>query len=306
MIARRFDRNPRRWLGIIVGFGGVLVVMSGQAGGFVMSGQVIGLLSVLMSASMYSALGVFVSLRMTNKSSLHVTAVGMTWSALFSLPFALPSLLHGPLPASALANAAALGVIGGACGFGLFYYLLGQVGATRSAFVVYLMPIVAVILGSAVRQESITLTIIAGMILIISGIGVANATDDGFEQSIADQLEEDDAQRAGNAQPGRTRHIPAAAPAVPPAVASAQHAGAGLIAVTAQRDYVFAVTTGRLEDLLAAAQRSADPVELAALCFAAEIEMRVAHELLAEIAIDGRPATVAGQPHEQLAMQAAA
>ncbi|MBC7644213.1 MAG: DMT family transporter [Thermoleophilia bacterium] len=338
LIARKFDRDPRRWMGIIVGFGGVMIVMSGQAGGFVLDGQVIGLISVLMSASMYSALGVFVSLRMSNKSSLHVTAVGMTWSALFSLPFALPNLMHAPMPINALANAVALGLIGGACGFGLFYYLLSKVGATRSAFVVYLMPIVAVVLGAVVRHESITLTIIAGMVLIISGIGVANTAEDGFERSGADQLEAEEAERDANAQPWRTKRTPALAPGL----AFARDAGDNLASIAdsfipghvaalaaaigwselslqplpwqvlatagrqlTAREQVIAVSAARLESLLAAARATRDPVELAALRFAAEIETRVAHDLLAEIAADERQQAMAKQPaHEADALHA--
>jgi drug/metabolite transporter (DMT)-like permease len=56
-----------------------------------------------------------------------------------------------------------------------FFYLLERWGATRTALVAYLLPVVGIILGVLVLQEAISLPMLLGTALIIGGIALANS-----------------------------------------------------------------------------------------------------------------------------------
>ena len=66
----------------------------------------------------------------------------------------------------------------GAVGTGIAFYmigaLVGSVGATRSAFITYVIPVVALTLGVVFRDELVTPLAIAGAVLVISGAFLAS------------------------------------------------------------------------------------------------------------------------------------
>jgi len=68
-----------------------------------------------------------------------------------------------------------LGLVGSGLAFIAFFFLIGRWGATRTSLVAYLLPVVGVVLGFVVRGEVIGLPVIAGMLLIIGGVALANS-----------------------------------------------------------------------------------------------------------------------------------
>ena len=68
-----------------------------------------------------------------------------------------------------------LGLLGSAVAYLLFYRLLNVWGATRTALVTYVMPVVGIAMGVLILHETIDAQVVAGTALVIGGIVVINA-----------------------------------------------------------------------------------------------------------------------------------
>ena len=92
------------------------------------------------------------------------------WLAAFTIeqPIKIPQL---PITWIALLW---LGVLGSGFAFILNYYLIHEIGPTRSTMVTYIFPLGGVILGVLFLHEQITWQVIAGAVLIVSSLAVAN------------------------------------------------------------------------------------------------------------------------------------
>ena len=69
-----------------------------------------------------------------------------------------------------------LGALGTGIAYVLNYRIIQDEGPTAASVVTYLLPIVAVILGWAVLNEAVTVAIIAGVVLVLSGIILSKRT----------------------------------------------------------------------------------------------------------------------------------
>ena len=90
--------------------------------------------------------------------------------ALFFLPDRLPSM---PVVGSLIG----LGAVGTGLSLLLYFRLIANVGATRTATVTYLVPIWALAYGALLLGEGISASDILGMLLILAGVaGVSGIT----------------------------------------------------------------------------------------------------------------------------------
>jgi drug/metabolite transporter (DMT)-like permease len=62
-----------------------------------------------------------------------------------------------------------LGLVCSALAFMVFFRLIAEVGPSRATVITYVNPIVALALGVAVLDESVTAGAIAGLLLILAG-----------------------------------------------------------------------------------------------------------------------------------------
>jgi len=67
-----------------------------------------------------------------------------------------------------------LGVLGSGLAFVMSYYLIHEIGPTRTSMVTYLFPLGGVILGVVFLNEELSWQLIAGAVLIILSLIVAN------------------------------------------------------------------------------------------------------------------------------------
>jgi drug/metabolite transporter (DMT)-like permease len=67
-----------------------------------------------------------------------------------------------------------LGIFGSGLAFAMAYYLIHEIGPTRTTMVTYLFPLGGVILGVTFLHEQLTWQLIAGAILIVLSLVVAN------------------------------------------------------------------------------------------------------------------------------------
>ena len=67
-----------------------------------------------------------------------------------------------------------MGVLGSGLAFVMAFYLIHEIGPTRTTMVTYLFPLGGVILGVAFLHEQLTWQVIAGAALIVSSLTIAN------------------------------------------------------------------------------------------------------------------------------------
>ncbi len=165
--------TPLKLTGILVGFGGVVVLfLPDLVRGAAFS--LLGGLAVVAAAISYALAAI--QARKHLQGVPHVTAAlgQMITASLILLPGSLlidqPWTLQ-PSPAS-LASLFILAVVGTAFAYLMYYWLIENVGATRTSLVTYVSPVIAVLLGALVLSEPLEWTTFVGLVLIIVGVGL--------------------------------------------------------------------------------------------------------------------------------------
>jgi drug/metabolite transporter (DMT)-like permease len=161
-----------RGAGIGLGFVGVVVVIGPEA-----SGSLLGELAVVAASLSYGIGFVYARRKLTNRTGgpLVLSAGQLLIGSILIAPVAVASLVANPPTPSGTAVAAviALGLAGTGLAYVLYYRLVGSVGATTSSFVTFLIPIFGVTLGAIVLNERLGWNAIAGTLLVIGGIAIA-------------------------------------------------------------------------------------------------------------------------------------
>ncbi len=172
----RDDRmTVQKILGLLVGFGGVVVLLSKdlQPGAH---NSILGQAAVIVASLFYAGGTVFARAKTEHVPGLVrggaplVTASIVMWAVIpfVEKPVALPSL---PITWVALLW---LGILGSGLALVLWYYLLHEIGPTRSALVSYIFPLGGVILGVIFLHEELTWQLFFGALLIVVSIVVVN------------------------------------------------------------------------------------------------------------------------------------
>jgi drug/metabolite transporter (DMT)-like permease len=165
-----------RLVGLLVGFGGVVMITSPSfsAG---LAGSIPGELALIGASVSYGAAGVYA--RRTVRDLPPLTSafleVGLAFLVIVILAFGLENPLGTHVQASTILAVTWLGLIGSGLAFLGFFFLLGRWGATRTSMVAYVLPVVGIVLGVTVRQETVSLPVLGGMALIIGGVALANS-----------------------------------------------------------------------------------------------------------------------------------
>jgi drug/metabolite transporter (DMT)-like permease len=67
----------------------------------------------------------------------------------------------------------ALGIVGTAIAFVVYYRLIGEVGAGKAALVTYLAPGVAIVYGALILGETVRPLAVVGLAMILVGVAMA-------------------------------------------------------------------------------------------------------------------------------------
>lgn len=161
-------------LGLVIGFVGIVILMSKDIGAS--SSSLFGQLAVIVASMFYAGSAVYVRKTTEDVPGIVRSAVPLIsatvtmWLAtfLFESPVKIPQL---GLTWIALLF---LGVFGSGLAFVLAYYLIHEIGPTRTTMVTYLFPLGGIILGVLILHEQLTWQIILGAILIIASLAVSN------------------------------------------------------------------------------------------------------------------------------------
>jgi len=163
-----------KMLGLVVGFAGIVVLMSKDVGAS--SSSLVGQAAVILASIFYAVTAIYIR-KMTvdtpgivRSAGPLVSATATMWlgTLIFESPIQIPQL---GITWIALLF---MGVLGSGLAFMMAFYLIHEIGPTRMTMVTYLFPLGGVILGVAFLHEQLTWQVIAGAVLIVSSLVIAN------------------------------------------------------------------------------------------------------------------------------------
>jgi drug/metabolite transporter (DMT)-like permease len=182
--------NVPKVVGLILGFAGVIVLMSKDLS-VSAHNSVIGQAAVILASLFYAGSAVF-----ARKYTQHVD--GLARGALPLVTAALFMWIVGPLaekpfefPSLSITWIAALwlGILGSGLAVIMYYYLIHEIGPTRTTLVTYLFPVGGVILGVIFLNELLSWQLVVGTVLIILSLVVVNWRPRTYLSASADMAE---------------------------------------------------------------------------------------------------------------------
>jgi len=162
-----------RLAGLLTGFFGVVILMSGEIGPGGFRQGVLGQAAVLAAAMLYAWSAVFVRRNLHGLNPIVQASLSLIVADLFIWTGAVAPAL---VPTTSLTWLALLwlGLLGSCVAYLLYFYLLHSVGPTRASLVTYVFPVVGLVLGVVFLQETVDLTLLLGAALVVAGILVVN------------------------------------------------------------------------------------------------------------------------------------
>ncbi|MGW1073510.1 DMT family transporter [Streptomyces sp. NPDC002537] len=158
--------------GLLLGFAGtVLIFAPWHRSGLVSWGA----LAILGAAASYAVAFVYMGRKLVGTGTPTVSlAAGQLIAATGLTALTLPAggLVSVELDPMALTAVAVLGVVATGVTFYLTFRIIADEGATNAATVGYLLPVVSVVLGAIVLGEELNLRVVAGMAVVLVGVGM--------------------------------------------------------------------------------------------------------------------------------------
>jgi drug/metabolite transporter (DMT)-like permease len=171
VLALRFDRSEKptatRFVGMLVGLAGVAALVGIDVAGS--TEELIGAGAILVAAMGYACGPMIVKRQLAEADPVGPVAAAL---GIATVLLALPAAAGLPAEApsgEAIASVVVLGFVCTAVAFLLFFRLITEVGPGRATIITYINPVVALALGVAILDESITAGTVVGLLLILAG-----------------------------------------------------------------------------------------------------------------------------------------
>jgi drug/metabolite transporter (DMT)-like permease len=166
MITRR-SPGPRQVVGLLVGFGGVLVMAWPSLVG--VEAEPLGIALLVLMTIGYGISNNAIPPLAQRYGAVAVIGRAQLVGAVLLLPFGVAGLPGSEFEAPSVVAVLILGVIGTGGGRALNARLIGRTGSSRSSIVTYLIPVVAITLGLLVRDENIATLELVGTAIVLAG-----------------------------------------------------------------------------------------------------------------------------------------
>ena len=165
--SEKVDR--RGAIGLAIGFGGVVLLLGVDTVGDL--GEFLGAVAVLGAAVSYGLGALYAKKRFTGVGvpALVLSFFSCAAAAVMTLPPAVATVPGASPDLGEIAAVVALGVLGTALAFVLYYTLIAETGAGRALLVGYMIPPVALAYGAVLLDEEVTAAAIGGLVLILGG-----------------------------------------------------------------------------------------------------------------------------------------
>ena len=170
----RFTRT--RLAGLLIGFAGVVLLMSRDLGAGAIARGIWGQVAVLAASLSYAVAATFSRRHLRG----HPPLLQATMVVLFADLFAWLTVFAGERPVQLPALPVTwfaliwLGVLGSCTAYLLYFYLINAWGPTRASLVTYVFPVIGLLLGLIFLNEHADWRLLAGSGLVVAGIAVVN------------------------------------------------------------------------------------------------------------------------------------
>jgi len=176
VIALRFLPSERvtatRVTGLALGILGVVVLAGlNPVGGWWAAA---GTFAVVLASIAYGGAGVYGQLRVRTVRGPVLAAGSMLVGGLVLLPFGLVQMPSQRPDAEAIASLLALALAGTAMAQLVLYRMLRLHGSARVSLTTYLIPAFALVYGALLLDEPVSLSVLAGLALILLGVALAS------------------------------------------------------------------------------------------------------------------------------------
>jgi drug/metabolite transporter (DMT)-like permease len=174
-LAVRHQKRVTSWqaAGLIVGFAGAVLIFTPwrTASGLVSAGGLECLAASVSYAVSYIYMDRYLARRgigavVLSACQLLVAAVQL------AIALAVVGARAPHVTVESVAALAVLGIVGTGFAYVLNYQIITSEGATVASTVTYLLPVVAIVLGVLVLNETITVTILVGIALVLAGVAL--------------------------------------------------------------------------------------------------------------------------------------
>jgi drug/metabolite transporter (DMT)-like permease len=164
-----------RWrvAGLLLGFVGVLWLMSGGPMAMRSGDGLLAVCAVLGTALMWSIGATYTRKHMAGVDALVTTAGSLSWASLCLAPLAWATWPEQPPSARAWAEMAFLGVASSGLGMLMYFRLLRRIGTVRAMSVTFLSPVVAMIAGALYLGETLTWQMVSGCAVVLLGTAMS-------------------------------------------------------------------------------------------------------------------------------------
>ncbi len=152
--------------GLVVGFAGVVAISLPSIGE---GSNALGIGLVLLAACLYGFAFNIAAPLQRRHGALPVIWRAQLVAVVLMLPFAAVGATQSTFGWDSLLAVFALGALGTALAFYWFTTLMGRVGSTRGSVAIYIVPIVAILLGAALLDETIHPAAVLGTALVLAG-----------------------------------------------------------------------------------------------------------------------------------------
>ncbi len=162
-------------LGIVIGFGGILVIFSDDLGGNITS-YLLGMSAVVLSGMMQAGIAVIIKKYGNHLNPLTMNFIPMLIAgfALFILGVLFEDFATLNFNIDAALSIFYLALFGSIVTFTSYYWLLKRVNVNLLSLMAFITPIVALFLGWLAYNEELTLNHFWGSVLVLTGLLWAN------------------------------------------------------------------------------------------------------------------------------------
>jgi drug/metabolite transporter (DMT)-like permease len=162
------------YVGVLIGISGVVVLVFPEVATHGLSGSLAGALAVVLASMSYAVSAMFQRTKMRGMNVYEQSFGQLAVTAILTIPIAAPALPHIHLAFISMAAVIALGVAGSGVAYLLYYYTMNTLGAVRATGVTFVVPVTAVFWGVVLLHEVLTPQVVAGMVVILTGIVLTN------------------------------------------------------------------------------------------------------------------------------------
>lgn len=166
-------------VGIMLGFTGIVVIFSNDVQFGTETDQLFGMTAIVLSAFIQAFSAVLIKKHGHDLSPFVVSFVPMTFAGFFLTVagIAVEDYANVQFTSTAVFSIVYLAVFGSVTTFVSYFWLLKRVEVVLLSLTSFVTPIIAVVLGVIILNESVSSQLFVGSSLVLSGILAANSTD---------------------------------------------------------------------------------------------------------------------------------